>query len=137
MTKLLKRVSNSYVTYFNKKYKRIGPLFQGIYKAVNIDNEHYLLHVSRYIHLNPMKRDNGNAFGGPSLSRDGPQKEWSSYPDYLGTRKTDWLKPEVVLSYFNKIGRKSLNQKKINTYKNFVEDYAAPPEEIIGPLALE
>lgn len=47
------QLSNSYTKYFNTKYKRVGPLFQGNFKAVWIENTEQLVHVSRYVHLNP------------------------------------------------------------------------------------
>lgn len=53
MTKLLRRILTTYSMYFNKRYKRVGHLFQGPYKAVLVQNDSYLLHLSRYIHLNP------------------------------------------------------------------------------------
>ena len=54
MTDIMRALTNSYVVYFNKKYKRSGPLFSGKYKAILIEGESYLLHLTRYIHLNPM-----------------------------------------------------------------------------------
>lgn len=53
MTRLLRSLLTNYAMYFNRKYHRIGYLFQGNYKAVLILEEPYLLHISRYIHLNP------------------------------------------------------------------------------------
>ena len=50
---LLRKVSNSYTKYFNTKHERVGPLFQGAFKARLIENNEALLHVLRYIHLNP------------------------------------------------------------------------------------
>lgn len=50
---LMRSVSTSYVAYYNKKYQRVGPLFQGRYKASIIDTEPYVQHISRYIHRNP------------------------------------------------------------------------------------
>ena len=57
VTKFLRRVVTSYVMYFNKKYQREDGLFQGKPRGVLIQNESYLLHLSRYIHLNPYEID--------------------------------------------------------------------------------
>jgi len=53
LTDFMKSVMTIYVMYFNKKYKREGSLFQGVYKAILVENNEYLIHLSRYIHLNP------------------------------------------------------------------------------------
>jgi len=96
-----------YSMYFNKKYKRNGSLFQGIYKASLISDEPYLLHLSRYIHRNssPYVKDLKTAY--------------SSYGEYLGIRKTEWIKPELILSFFQPGKYPFL--KHINSYQNFVE----------------
>lgn len=119
MTKLLKQVSVGYSMYFNKRYSRVGPLFQGIYKACTVENEDYLLHLSRYIHLNPLER-------GVSLE----EFQWSSYLDYLGKRQTAWVKPSSVLSYFNA-------QNPNFSYQNFVEKYVEEDLSKISKLTLE
>ena len=98
-----------YSAYFNKKYERVGPLFQGRYKAVSVENEAYLLHLSRYIHMNPLEINN-------DLSQ-----AYSSYADYIGLRNTLWLNPRTILSYFNNGWSKDF--KKVSTYKNFIEKY--------------
>lgn len=57
IVKLMKRLATGYVMYFNKKYQRVGGLFQNRYKAVLIQSDPHLLHLSRYIHLNPANID--------------------------------------------------------------------------------
>jgi putative transposase len=96
-----------YSMYFNKKYDRVGPLFQGRYKAVFVESEEYLLYLSRYIHVNPGEFTN-NLLNAKS-----------SYADFIGLKHTSWLNPDKVLVYFNNKILPGLT--KVNTYKNFVE----------------
>lgn len=70
----MSQISNSYTKYFNTKYKRIGPLLQGSYKGVWIENDEQFIHVSRYIHLNPV-------VGGIAKKLD--DYLWSSYHEYV------------------------------------------------------
>ena len=104
-----------YTMYFNKKYKRVGPLFQGLYKAVLVQSEEQLLWLSRYIHRNPLDLLQGRAL---------QSYQYSSYPDYLKIRNKSWVKPEEILSYFK------------SPYKNFVESHEPEPESLY-PLFLE
>lgn len=93
-----------YTMYFNKKYKRVGSLFQGRYKAVLIFGKEYLINLSRYIHLNPLE----------ILAKDQALESypWSSYPGYIRNMEIKWLKKDYILSYFH--------EGKIS-YKDFVE----------------
>lgn len=119
MTKLLKQVSVAYSMYFNKRYERIGPLFQGIYKACIVESDDYLLHLSRYIHLNPLER-------GASLK----EFQWSSYLNYLQKQDFVWVKSSLILGYFNE------QNPKLN-YENFVEKYIEEDIHKISALTLE
>ena len=105
MTNLLKSTCVSYGMYFNKKYKRVGPIFQQRYKAVLIDNDAQLLHISRYIHLNP---------------DDYYHWPWSSLPYYLGSKHSQWLRPDRVLALHEQMG----------SYRDFLDDYKRRRDEL-------
>lgn len=103
-----------YCMYFNRKYKRIGPLFQDLYKAVSVTSGEQLLWLSRYIHRNPLDLLQGRAL---------QTYMHSSYPEYLRVRNKSWIKPEEILAYFK------------SEYKIFVEGNSPEPENIY-PLLL-
>lgn len=74
IARTIKRIAASYSYYFNRKYKRIGHVFQERFKSENIEDESYLLSAIRYVHQNPLKPGIGTIKG----------YRWSSYRDYLG-----------------------------------------------------
>lgn len=91
--------------YFNKKYDRVGPVFQNRFKAKNIETDDYLLQLVRYIHQNPWELKTG------SWRRNGSWKkktrslgeyQWSSYAVYLGERKDNLVETKTILGYFSK-----------------------------------
>lgn len=123
MQGFMRALMTRYSMYFNKKYDRVGSLFQGRYKAVLVNEETYLLHLSRYIHLNP------------SENYKDLTQAYSSYAEYLGIRNTLWIKPESILTYFNNAILPDF--KKINSYKDFVENYNIDSSEVLGDLTLD
>ena len=54
MNFFMRSLATKYSMYFNRKYKRVGPVFQGIYKAVEVESEEQFLYLSKYIHRNPL-----------------------------------------------------------------------------------
>lgn len=95
---------NSYTRYFNVKNKRIGPLFQGAFKAVRIEDDEQLIHVSRYIHLNPVT----SLFIRES---DLENYHYCSFNEYM-TEKAKICDTSIVLNQFS----------SIHEYKKFVYD---------------
>lgn len=91
--KLMNSLCTRYSMYFNAKYKRVGSLYQGVYKAVLVNHENQFLHLSRYIHQQAVALK-GEAFQGKDQS--------SSLPDYLGKDNNEWIHPEEILAYFSK-----------------------------------
>ncbi len=98
-----------YAMYFNRKYKRVGSLYQDVYKAVMVVSDEQLLHLTRYIHRNPVRSaSKGDAFRTEIMGLP------SSYPEYLGQRQTKWVHPEETLEFFSKT-------YPILSYQAFVE----------------
>lgn len=123
ITKLVRAVCTNYSMYFNKKYDRVGTLFQGRYKAALVENDMYLMHLSRYIHLNPHPG---------SVPKD---YEYSSYMYYLGNRTASWLKPAEILNRFKTA--KKTGSKDILSYESFVEDFIEDSPEGLSSLILD
>lgn len=116
-------LSNSYVRYFNTKNERVGPLFQGKFKAVIIETNEQLLHVSRYIHLNPYSSVLVKSL--PELKK----YPYSSLLEYLDLSKTNLFQKEIILDQF----------KDIKSYQKFVDDQAEYQRQLenIKHLTLE
>jgi len=100
LSEFMRHFNISYTAVFNKKHNRVGHLYQGRYKAFLIDADNYLLEVSRYIHLNPIKT---KAFEKKKIeeTRDALMKyDASSLPGYLWKRKRDYfVNYEFILDY--------------------------------------
>lgn len=109
IARFMQALITKYSMYFNKKYKRVGGLFQGRYKTVRIIGEEQYTYVSKYIHRNPLDLPTGS-------DPEGLQNyKYSSYGNYLGLFQQSWVKTEDILSYFSKTNPR-------NTYQAFVEE---------------
>ena len=102
ITIYMKNILNSYTRYFNEKNNRKGPLWQSRFKSVLVENDEYLLHLTRYIHLNPTS---SNLVNNPA------DWKYSSYNEYLG-------RVDERLCNFS-----SYLDIEPTFYKNFVEEW--------------
>ncbi len=117
----LSLISNSYTRYFNLRYNRRGDLFEGVFKAVRIETEEQLIHLSRYIHLNPV------------VSYLIKEKElttypYSSLPDYL-KKSSSFISTDLILKHF----------KTTKAYQKFIFDHVGYAKKLgrIKHLLLE
>jgi putative transposase len=101
----IKRVHSRYAWNFNQKYKYIGHLFQDRYRGELIKDDRYMLEVSRYVHLNPVRA---------KMVEKPEEYKWSSYSMFIGKSPKKLVSSEMILSYFN-------NKDKYKLYKEFVE----------------
>lgn len=103
----IQRISNSFAHYFSIKYKKRGHVFEDKFKAVHIEDEYQLIHLSRYIHLNPVT----------SYLVEKPEDyPYSSYRIYLGKEVSDMVDPSIVLSSFS-------SKKKYQEFVMAQKDY--------------
>ena len=106
----------SYTGSFNRKYKRSGHLYQGRYKAFLIDENNYLLEVSRYIHLNPLRMKSKIPI--EERWRNLMINESTSFPGYIKQRnRKSFVHYRTILDYYGDEGQGSMNE-----YKKFVAE---------------
>jgi putative transposase len=118
LSDLMQPCALSYTKAINKRYERVGSLFQGRFKAIHVDRNEYLVHLSRYIHLNPVEA---------GLVRRAEDWAFSSCPEYIGLRNGTLPKPDVVLSQFT----------SPDAYRLFVEAYVESDKSVIKHLMLD
>lgn len=106
ISEFMSNFQNSYTRYFNTKNERTGPLFLDQFKAVRIETDEQFIHVSRYIHLNPLTSYVIKDFD--SLKR----YPWSSFKDYVVENPDSVCSTKTVLDYF----------KNKTLYELFVKD---------------
>lgn len=105
VSEFINKISNSYTKYFNTRHTRVGPLLQGQFKAVRVESDEQLIHLSRYIHLNPIAS---------FLIKELREYTWSSYLAYIGMQIDKLCTNEFILSMF----------KTKQKYEQFVLDRA-------------
>jgi hypothetical protein len=122
----MRQLNGIYTQRFNRKYKRVGHLFQGRYKAILVEKDSYLLDLSRYIVLNPVRA---------GLVNLPDEWFWSSYRATIGeVKKPDFLTTDWILGQFG-----ADKTKAIAVYKEFVGSGFGvdfPFEEVVGQIIL-
>lgn len=120
ISKLMKSVNVSYVSYFNRVYQRCGHLFQDRFKSEMVKDDRYLLEVSRYIHNNPVKA---------KIVEKPEDFRWSSYNIYSGKADDEFgiLETNMILDYFTGDKRKIISE-----YEKFVAK-----SELVGVSMLD
>jgi len=108
LSRIMQVLQFRYTRYFNKRYRKVGHLFQGRYKAILCDKEAYLLELVRYIHLNPVRA---------GVVEDPEEYPWTGHMGYSRKGKENLIDAAMVLSQFSR--KRSLARKQ---YRQFVAD---------------
>lgn len=114
LSKGMRHLNGVYTQYFNRAHHRVGHVYQGRYQAIVVDKDSYLLELSRYVVLNPVRA---------RMVKQAGQWPWSSYRAMIGgQRAPEWLETDWLLSQFS-VQRKRAMAK----YKDFVRAGAGVP----------
>lgn len=108
ISELIHKICTRYAIYFNKKYDRVGHVFQNRFKSICVDTEEYLKNLVRYIHKNPQK-------AGICLAS---KYNWSSYKEYI--YKNNIIDVEFVLNLFSNNREKAI--KEFISFNDMVEN---------------
>jgi len=127
ISRFMQKIGTGYTNYFNKKYERVGSLFQGKFKAVSIDEDAHFVHLPYYLHSNPLK------LAGPATQNSNSDSwtflekyKWSSFPDYIGKKNFPSVtQREFLLDFF---GGKEKYKKET---KEWLKDKSKNLEKII------
>ena len=114
----MKNIFDSYTRYYNTKYLRRGTLWEGKFKSVHVENNEQLLHLTRYIHLNPATA---------GLVKNPEEWPYSSYLEYLNKNN------DQICTYVDYL------DMDMKDYKKFVDDRKDYQKELalIKHLSLE
>jgi putative transposase len=133
LSEFMRHFNISYTAAFNRRHRRVGHLYQGRFKAILVDQDGYLLELSRYVHLNPVRL---KSYHGKSVGQQMRYLEryrWSSLAGYLrASSKQPWVRYDMVL------GQVGMTRKK---YAEYVADgiargYDTPWENVSGQVVL-
>ncbi len=107
----MRKLLTGYAINFNLRHKRYGHLFQNRYKSIVCEDDPYLLEITRYIHLNPLRA--GVVRDWNALSK----YPWAGHSVLMGTVKRNWQDTATILAYFGR-GKKRARLR----YEAFVRE---------------
>lgn len=125
ITEFMRKIGTGYTNYFNTKRQRVGPLFQGKFKAVHVTKEAHLTYLPHYIHLNPldlkMPEWREQKIRSPKQALKFLESyRWSSYLDYIGKKNyPSVIQPDFLLTNYYRSPTSLVN------YRKEIEDWLA------------
>jgi putative transposase len=119
----MRKLLTGYVVNYNRRHKRYGHLFQNRYKSIICEDDPYLLELTRYIHLNPLRAQIVKSV------KELKGYQWCGHSALIGRVKREWQDTDTVLSYFGKSKKRA-----IENYEDFVQQgiRAGSRPELVG-----
>jgi len=127
LNRIMHYINGSYTTYFNRKQGRNGHLFQGRYKATLVDADRYLLELSRYLHLNPVRA---------GLVKRPEEYLYSSYRFYIMREKKEIVHRDRIWGMISGDGRNGALKYKKFVEEAFGKDLENPQKRVYGGVIL-
>ena len=112
ISSLIQKICTSFSMYINKKYKRVGHLFQGNFKSVLIESNPQLMWATSYIHMNPVKSN---------IVIKAEEYDWSSYKDYMEDRNLPIIHKDFVFGIFE--NKENLIKQTLALKNKFGEEF--------------
>jgi len=104
LSRAMRHLNGVYTQRYNKRYGKDGALFRGRYKGILVDSDAYLLHLSKYIHWNPIAA---------KMIEDLEQYQWSSYPAYIDKIKApSWLIRDEIYAQLTQHHAKAISYER-------------------------
>lgn len=133
LSEFMRHFNISYTAFYNRTHQRVGHLYQGRFKAVLVEADSYLLELSRYVHLNPVRLRSMKSRDYKGQLGYLEDYSWSSLNGYLSSRKSKpWVNYQEVLGYLDGSRKR---------YARFIEEslqegYSTPWENLMGQVVL-
>ena len=118
LNRYMKELNGGYSRAYNRRRRRIGPLYAGRYKALLVEDDAYALSVARYIHMNPVKA---------GLVDRPEDYRWSSYREYLGRGAAGVADTACLFGYF-----RGSHGERIRQFRELTTDRHAPEYDPLG-----
>ena len=124
ITTFMRKLGTGYTNYFNTKYTRVGPLFQGIFKAAPLEHDAHFLHLPHYIHANPLAllrtREKEGKERMEQKMKFLKEYRWSSYLDYMGVKNIPSITHrEPLLKLLNNPSPEKLQKEFMQWLRDF------------------
>ncbi|MFH1096680.1 MAG: transposase [Candidatus Desantisbacteria bacterium] len=123
ISQIMQNINTSYTVYINRRYQRNGHLLQGRFKSIVVDKAEYLITLSRYIHLNPIRA---------KIVETPEDYKWTSYRAFIGKENNSIVDITDTLLYFSKT-----RSKAEKAYREFVEEGIRREENPFNDIELK
>ncbi len=128
LLKVMQGLNGAYTGYFNRRHNRFGHLFQGRYKGILVDKESYLLELSRYVHLNPVRAN---------IVKNPTEYKWSSCSGFFGkNREVKWVEYAWILSLFGRNKEDARKEYWKFLHEEMLEEVESPLNKLYGQIIL-